>query len=235
MNKRWMIYTLVLLLVVFFGASQALASPVDVTVAKKTPGKTPGAQATERAIERAADQADDDDNEENNGNGNSKGKPVNIKGILVSVDAESLEIKLSDDSIVTVLITEETRIQIPTLGKDAAIENLVPGVQVGVQAREDEDGLLIAKSITVIPGKPTKVHRIGIVTEYLEGESITIEAKDGESYTFAITEDTKILPASRADELEEGVRVTIITPRDVTGGEPTAKGIVIHPTKTTEP
>lgn len=234
MNKRWIVYTLILLLIVFFGASQALASPVDAPVAKKTPGKTPGAQATERAIERAADQAEDDQDDNGNGNGKTKGKPVNLKGILVSVDAESLEVKLSDDTTVTVGITDETRIHVPTK-KDATIEDLLPGVQVGVQARQDEDGLLIAKNITVIPGKPTKIHRVGTVVEYLDGKSITIEAKDGESYTFAITEDTKILPASRADELEEGARVTIIAPRDVTGGEPTAMGIVIHPTKTTEP
>jgi hypothetical protein len=83
----------------------------------------------------------------------------------------------------------------------------------------------------VIPGKPNKVHRVGIVTEYTEGSSITIQDKDGNTFTFAITSETKLLPAERAETLEVGSRVTIIAPRDPASGGVKVKGIVIHPAK----
>ena len=103
------------------------------------------------------------------------------------------------------------------------------GVRVLVRAVEAEDGALTALRISVSPGKPAPKHHVGEVTAYEEGASITILAHDGNEYTFLITEETKILPAERADELAVGRRVTIISPRDVTGGPFTAKGILVHP------
>jgi hypothetical protein len=88
---------------------------------------------------------------------------------------------------------------------------------------------LTAVQISVTPGKPLPKHHVGVVTAYEAGVSITIEARDGNEYTFLITEETKILPANRAEELAVGRRVTIISHRDVTGGPFTAQGIVVHP------
>ena len=79
------------------------------------------------------------------------------------------------------------------------------------------------------PANGNPVHRVGIVTAYTAGSSITIEAVDGKPYTFVVSPDTKILPESRVDLLVVGARVTIIAPRDVTGGPAAATGIVVHP------
>ncbi len=103
-----------------------------------------------------------------------------------------------------------------------------------VQARRDESNNLVARSIMIIPGKPVRTHRVGEVTAYTEGESITILAKDGNSYTFTLTADTKILPPERAEELAVGSWVTIIAPRDPASLGWTAQGIVVHPSTTTE-
>ena len=127
------------------------------------------------------------------------------------------------------LIKEDTSIKIPSLGKDATPADIQVGAHALVQAIKEEDGSLTALRISVSPGKPAPKHHVGEVTAYEEGASITILAHDGNEYTFLITEETKILPEERAEELAVGRRVTIISPRDVTGGPFTAKGIVVHP------
>jgi hypothetical protein len=104
-------------------------------------------------------------------------------------------------------------------------------MKVMVQAFRDQGGNLITRAVMVIPGKPSKIHRVGMVTEYTVGHSITIQDKDGNTYTFALTHETKLLPAERAGALAVGARVTIIAPRDPASGGVTVKGIVIHPPK----
>jgi len=52
-----------------------------------------------------------------------------------------------------------------------------------------------ALSVQVFPGKPEKIHRVGTVAAYSEGESITLLAVDGNEYTFAVAAEAKILPA----------------------------------------
>jgi hypothetical protein len=100
---------------------------------------------------------------------------------------------------------------------------------VMVQAIRGEDDSLTARKILLVPGKPAKTHGVGIVTDYQEGTSIAIQAKDEQFYTYFITAETKILPADRLNLLVVGARVTIISPRDVSSMEQTATGIVVHP------
>jgi len=47
-----------------------------------------------------------------------------------------------------------------------------------------------AVKVQVVPGKPARIHRVGVVTAYTAGESITILAKDGNEYTFELSELT---------------------------------------------
>jgi hypothetical protein len=81
------------------------------------------------------------------------------------------------------------------------------------------------------PGKPALVHRVGTVVAYLAGESITIQDRSGNQFTFILTAGTKILPNSRVASLGVGSYVTIIAPRKPHSGSAafTATGIVIHP------
>jgi len=83
--------------------------------------------------------------------------------------------------------------------------------------------------VVVAPGKPTKQHHVGVVTEYIPGVSITIIAHDRTSNTYLISPSTKILPKGRVDQLAVGRLVTVIFPRNKTGGPTTAAGIVVHP------
>ena len=177
---------------------------------------TPGAKATEKAAERATQ-----------GLGKPKGQRVTYRGIVSAVGGNSLTLDLSSGGSQTFQVTDATRIHIPTLGS-ASLADVHDGVQAMVQVLK-HDSSLTAVYITVVPGKPQPVHRVGIVTAYTPGVSITVLAKDGQSSTFLVTPETKILPAERASQLQIGSRVTIISRRDVTGGPLTAQGIVVHP------
>jgi len=158
-----------------------------------------------------------------------KPEKANYAGEVLSVDAAGLTIKTKTGDEIVFLVNGETTVRIPNLGKDATLADIRVGVRAAVRAVKAEDGTLTALSISVSPGKPAPKHHVGEVTAYEPGASITIQAHDGNEYTFLITEETKILPAERADELAVGRRVTIISPRDVTGGPFTAAGIVVHP------
>jgi hypothetical protein len=181
--------------------------------------KTPAAKATEQAIQRATQ-----------GKGNpNKGPRLTYRGTVADVGEGSLKVDVGAGNAMTFVVNDKTKIKVPTL-PSATLADLNKGVRVTVQAMTGEDGVsLIALFIHVTPGKPPVIHRVGIVTAYTPGEMITIKAKDGKEYEFALTETTKILPAHRANELTVGRRVTIISPRDVTGGPLTAAGIVVHP------
>ena len=224
-------YRIVLALVLMTGLVFSTAhvwagSNQPVVVAKPTqaggkPEKTPGAKATEKAVERAT---------EGKGNGKeTKGKKTTYQGMVASVSADSLTVTVNGAPL-TFAITAETKFQIPSFGPSATLAELNVGVRVVVQATQAEDGPLTAVSVHVVPGKPEKIHRVGIVTEYTPEVSITIQGKDGGTTTFIVTADTKILPAHAVERLVVGARVTIISPRDVTGGPLTAKGIVVHST-----
>jgi len=207
-------------IVLLLATTQVFASSADMPNAQGTPvAKTPGAKATEKANEHATKKAS-----------KPHGKHENFKGIVSAVDSSSITLTLRDGSSVTVGLSADTRIKFPGL-KNSTPGSIQPGMKAMVQAFRDQNGNLMARKVMLIPGKPTKIHRVGIVTEYSAGSSITIQDKDGNTYTFAITGETKLLPAERAGTLAVGSRVTIIAPRDPASGGVTVKGIVIHPAK----
>ena len=202
--------------------NQVAASSDDTLTAKKTPG----AQATAQAIKKA-DSNHDALNEE-------KGKPqktVNRKGEIVSAVDGSLVISLKDGTLLTVTLTEDTIVKIP--GKNTELSDMVTGLLVGLKVNVkgvlEEDGTLTVQKISVIPGKPTKMSNVGVVSALDPGVSIEITDKKGEVFVYLLNEFTKYLPEKRIADLQVGSLVTIISPRDVTGQPVVAAGVVIHP------
>lgn len=234
MRKNWILIVLGILLILSFTATQVLASPLDSAAYARTPDRTPGARATENADRRATQGRGNGQGNEQ-GNGNPHGERLNFKGTVVSADAASLTVTREDGSSVTIALTAETSIRVPTLAGRATADNLQPGLQVQIQAVMGEDGTLTARAVQVIPGKPLQTHRVGTVTDYQPGISITIADAAGQAYTYRLSEETRILPLERADSLQVGMRVTIIAPRDVTTTDWVAQGIVIHPAGGTQP
>lgn len=198
--------------------SQVFASSSTLPTANTKAPKTPGVQATEKADDNATKQADK----------SARGKHENYKGVVSAVDSSSITLTLRDGSSVTIGIAADTRLKFPG-PKDSRPTEIQTGMIAMVQAIRDPNNNLVARAVMVIPGKPTKIHRVGTVTAYKAGQSITIQDKKGNSYTFTLGADIKLLPAERAGDLAVGSRVTIIAPRDPASGGVTVKGIVIHP------
>jgi hypothetical protein len=188
-----------------------LISSIGVLAAAPSDKPTPGAQS-----------------ENSQGNKGAKnGKVQNFKGIVTAKSGSELTLTLKDGSVVTLGLNEDTKVKIPSM-KNVTLEDIPLESQTAVQARADQTGALVARKIQVIPGKPTKIHRVGVVTAYTPGNSITIQAKDGGTTQFSLNADTKILPKKRAESLAVGDSVTIISRRNLTGGTPAAQGVVIH-------
>ncbi len=158
---------------------------------------------------------------------NSNAKHENYKGTISAVSVSGIILELKDGTSITAALTPETRIRIPTV-KNATVAGLAKKMTVVVQTVRQGDALT-AVAVVVVPGKPAKTHVVGIVSSYEEGVSIAIQAKDGKFYGFLLSQDTKILPAERKDELKVGALVTIISPREVSPLTQTATGIVVHP------
>src|SRR5687768_13883102 len=79
-------------------------------------------------------------------------------------------------------------------------------------------------------GQPPFVMRVGTVTAYAPGSSITIQAQDGKDYTFNLTANPRILPWGRGSQLAIGAQVTIIARYDPhNGGGWLVFGIVVNP------
>jgi hypothetical protein len=211
---------LLLLSAVWVGSDVPTAPAVYSHVEGNKTG-TPGPRATKKGPARTP--------KDKGTPGRSKDKKVNFSGDVAAVGDGSLTIKTKAGDEVSFLVTEDTAIKIPALGKQATLADIQLGVHTMVRAVEGEDGSLTALQISVAPGKPLPKHHVGEVATYEPGVTITIKAHDGNEYTFLLTQDTKILPAERADELAVGRRVTIISRRVVTGGPFTAQGIVVHP------
>ena len=259
MNKKLAIITVFLLLMLFTVSLVSAAAPGAMKTPdpnNPNPGQQKQTEKAEEAGEESeeADERKDEDGEKEDKPDNSDrkatqavtktlraaerqtqaaekaqarpGKKAHYKGTVASFSGSSLTLTLKDGSSATVLLDDDTNIHFA--GGEG---ELAEGLTVGVLAAQGQEGETpVAIKIQVITGKPEKIHRVGIVTSYSPGVSITIEGQKGTT-TFAIDPEVKILPEERADLLVVGSSVTIISRRDPAGSDPAAAGIVIHPAK----
>ncbi len=223
--KRLVIYvTLVVLIGLLAATSQALAGPALIA-AKNThnphstalppattgtagaPSHVPGGPATANAL--------------------LHGKPHLYRGTVAGVTESSLTLTLLDGTPMTIGLSPDTKIHVP--GPQSMGDTLSVGMRVAVLAFNDQNNSPVARMVVVIPGQPVRAHRVGKVTAYTPGVSITIQATDGAAYTFSLNADTRILPQSQAASLAVGSLVTVIAPRVPSSQGWTATGIVVHP------
>ena len=73
------------------------------------------------------------------------------------------------------------------------------------------------------------VQRVGLVVDYIPGQSIAVVDQDNIQYQFELTSQLKVLPPELADTLKVGSYVTIIAPNKLPDGKSIAAGIVVHP------
>jgi len=166
------------------------------------------------------------------------GKVEVIRGVVEEVVIEEtpteetpnkIILKLSEEEFEEIIVGEATKFRVPTLGKEASLEDIEVGMQVVVQAyKAGDDGMLHARHIVVIPSRPIYGHHVGKLLEYTDGEHITIEDKWENIITFDIVGELKVLPPGTT--VEEGDWVTVITRGHPLSGSRIAIGVVVHPT-----
>lgn len=152
-------------------------------------------------------------------------------GEVTSVDADTFVLETKKGETITVLVTEKTKIHIPTL-KNATLADVFVGDRAAVNGAPGAEGLT-AKNVAVAPGKPAVQHRVGIVTAYTAGASITIEDAKGGTETFALTADTVIRGPKGVSAVVVGDRVTVVARRQPSTDVFTATAIVVHPKQET--
>jgi hypothetical protein len=158
---------------------------------------------------------------------------TNYKGTVSDISATSLTLTLDNGTFVTIQITSTTKI--PSNGFATPDPTTLFGKRVTVKTKTDSLDALVATSISFIPGLPTTLQRVGTVSDYVAGKSITIEV-NGSHFKYFISSSTKILPSDSEDQLATGISVTIISPRVISGLGLTASGIILHlPEATEEP
>jgi len=217
MNKKLWIILSVVVLTLGLLFTQAYAAPPSARLSEKEGvTSTPNPKRTESNPRKEPQKLPEE-----------KQKKVNLKGKVISFDGTSLVIDQKKGGQVSILVNADTTFKSKTEG---AVPQ--PGDQVIVRAARQDDDSFTAIKVQIIPSAPSHLHRVGEVTAYSAGASMTVKNKKGETTTFQITADTVLLPAERADSLQVGSWVTIISPRDPGGSAvPVAKKIVIHPQK----
>ena len=143
-------------------------------------------------------------------------------GTVVSVGEDSLILD-TEDGAVEVPVTDDPKIRFPRK-KNATLADLVEGDRLAISL-EEEDGLLIADKIALIPEKTQTRHFPGVVTALSSTdtiiESITIEPPgNGSSTTFTLSSTIiRFRNQQGTDELPPNL------------ADINSKFVVVHPTR----
>ena len=147
-------------------------------------------------------------------------------GTILSVQ-DGLLVVSTDDGIVEVPTTDETRVRLP-LKRDASPADLAEGDRVALSLSE-KNGVLVADVIFLIPGKTQHRHVPGHVIAVSDTE-ITIEppAPGAAPITFTRNATTTVRFRAGATGLVPGVFVIVVAPRDAVTGELSLPASAIH-------
>ncbi|HEY7211339.1 MAG TPA: OmpA family protein [Bryobacteraceae bacterium] len=127
----------------------------------------------------------------------SADEQAKVQGVIVSRDGQTIKLRTDDDSIGTIDITSDTKIQLKKGGlfhrrtaMDAAA--LVPGLRIEADGKGNDKGELIASKVEFDPNSmrasrqiDTRVAPIEARTGTLEGRTNTLEGRAGQLETRA--------------------------------------------------
>lgn len=111
------------------------------------------------------------------------GQQVKVQGVIVSRDGNTLKVRTTDDSIGTVDLTQDTKIQLKKgmFGRKTAMDAtaLLPGLQVEAQGRGNEKGELIAERLIFDPNSMRASRQIDTRVAPLEARAGSLEGRAG--------------------------------------------------------
>ena len=154
-----------------------------------------------------------------------------VFSITVLLNRQGVLVINTKGGFVDVLTGVETEFRLPR-NRDASIEDLVAGDLAAVSL-EEEDGVLVAVKVFVVPGKTQYRHVPGTIVSLIVGEQFTIQRPGAaaEQVTFNITDETKINLRGNVDELSEGLFVVVSAVRDVSTGNIAMNALEINVTR----
>src|SRR5581483_9875595 len=127
----------------------------------------------------------------------SADEQAKVQGVIISRDGQTIKLRTDDDSVGTIDITNDTKIQLKkgglfhrTSAMDAAA--LVPGLRIEADGKGNEKGELVATKVQFDPNSmrasrqiDTRVAPIEARTGTLEGKTTTLEGRAGQLETRA--------------------------------------------------
>jgi outer membrane protein OmpA-like peptidoglycan-associated protein len=148
-----------------------------------------------------------------------------VQGVIVSRDGQSIKLRIDDDSIGTVDITSDTKIELKKGGlfhRKSAMDTaaLVPGLRIEADGKGNDKGELVASRVTFDPNSmrasrqiDTRVSPVEARTGALEGRTGTLEGRAGALETRAgqienaqkQTDQQVTLVKGAADQANQGV------------------------------
>jgi OmpA-OmpF porin, OOP family len=148
-----------------------------------------------------------------------------VQGVIVSREAQTIKLRMDDDSIGTVDITNDTKIELKKGGvfhRKSTMESaaLVPGLRIEADGKGNEKGELVASRVTFDPNSmkasrqiDTRVSPVEARTGALEGRTGTLEGRAGTLETRAAqletaqknTDQQVNLVKGQADQANQGV------------------------------
>lgn len=145
-----------------------------------------------------------------------------VVSVTVLPDGLGVLVINTKDGIVDILTDAETKFELPN-NRDAQINDLAEGDLLAVSL-EEEDGVLVADNVVLVPSKTRHRHVPGeivsLIVDPIVGETITIQPPGAasEQVTFNITDETKINLRGNVEELAEGLFVVVSMVQDASSG-----------------
>ncbi len=111
------------------------------------------------------------------------GQQTKIQGVIISRDGDTLKLRSNDDSIGTIDLTNDTRIQLKhgIFGRKTAMDlaSLVPGLQIEAQGKGNERGDLVADRVIFDPNSMRASRQIDTRVSPLEARTGGLESRTG--------------------------------------------------------
>ena len=112
------------------------------------------------------------------------GEKAQVKGVIISRDGDTVKLRGDDDSVGTVDLTSDTKIQLKhgVFGRKKAMENtaLVPGLHIEAQGKGNEKGDLVADRIIFDPNSMAASRQIDTRVSPLEARTGSLEGRAGQ-------------------------------------------------------
>lgn len=111
------------------------------------------------------------------------GEKAKVTGVILSHDGNTLQVRGDDDSVETVDLTGDTKIELKkSFGRKSKMENsaLLPGLHIEAQGKGSDKGELVAEKVLFDPNSMKASRQIDARVSPLEGRESSLEGKEGQ-------------------------------------------------------